>query len=56
MRERLRKDDSMDHMVGTCLMGDQLAYAKQRAKHDNITGSVMIRKIVNERKALSVKE
>lgn len=56
MRGRPRKDNSTDHMVGTRLSGDQLAYVKQRAEHENITVSAMIRKIVNERKDLSVEE
>lgn len=50
------KDDSTDHMVDTRLTGDQLAYAKQQAKSENITVSAMIRKIINERKDLSVEE
>ena len=50
------KDDSTDHMVDTSLTGDQLAYVKQQAKSENITVSAMIRKIVNERKDLSVKK
>lgn len=56
MRGRPRKDDSTDHMVGTRLTSDQLAYVKQQAKSENITVSAMIRKIVNERRNLSVKE
>lgn len=56
MRGRPRKNDSIDHMVGTRLTGDQLAYVKQRAEDENITVSAMIRKIVSERKDLSVEE
>lgn len=56
MRGRPRKDNSTDHMVGTRLTGDQLAYVKRRAEHENITVSAMIRKIVNERKDLGVEE
>lgn len=51
-----KKDDSTDHIVGTRLTGDQLAYVKQQAKSENITVSAMIRKIINERKDLSVEE
>lgn len=50
------KDDSTDHMVDTRLTSDQLAYVKQQAKSENITVSAMIRKIINERKNLSVEE
>ena len=50
------KDDSTDHMVDTRLTGDQLASVKQQAKSENITVSAMIRKIINERKDLSVEE
>lgn len=50
------KDDSTDHIVDTRLTGDQLAYVKQQAKSENITVSAMIRKIINERKDLSVEE
>lgn len=56
MRGRPQKDDSTDHMVGTRLTNDQLVYAKQQVKSKNITVSAMIRKIVNERKDLSVEE
>lgn len=56
MRGRPQKDDSTDHMVGARLTSDQLVYAKQQAESENITVSAMIRKIINERKDLSVEE
>ena len=56
LRGRPRKDDSIDHVVGTRLTGDQLAYVKKNAERENITVSAMIRKIVNERKDLSVEK
>lgn len=56
LRGRPRKDDSIDHVVGTRLTGDQLAYVKKNAERENITVSAMIRKIVNERKDSSVEK
>lgn len=56
LRGRPRKDDSIDHVVGTRLTGDQLAYVKTNAERENITVSAMIRKIVNERKDSSVEK
>lgn len=56
LRGRPRKDDSIDHVVGTRLTGDQLAYVKKNAERESITVSAMIRKIVNERKDLSVEK
>ena len=56
LRGRPRKPDSTDHVIGTRLTDEQLAYVKQQAESENITVSAMLRKIVNERKNSSVEE
>lgn len=56
LRGRPRKSDSTDHVIGTRLTDEQLAYLKQQAESENITISAMLRKIVNERKNSSVEE
>lgn len=56
LRGRPRKHDSTNHVIGTRLTDEQLAYVKQQAESENITVSAMIRKIVNERKNSNVEE
>ena len=50
LRGRPRKHDSTNHVIGTRLTDEQLAYVKQQAESEHITVSAVIRKIVNERK------